>query len=155
MTRSPEELAQIAFEVASEAAQFLYEGFRKRPAVREKGRADLVTEYDLASERTIRLRLAERTPEIAIVARLPCTGCAATEIETVAPRFERSASVSVKTRRAASQRSCGLNTFPTPVSGIASISTTFTGTAARSGVRSRTNSTSSFGLAFASGLSWM
>jgi len=67
MTRSPEELAQIAFEVASEAAQFLYEGFRKRPAVREKGRADLVTEYDLASERTIRLRLAERTPEIAIV----------------------------------------------------------------------------------------
>jgi len=67
MKRSPEELAQIAFEVASEAAQLLYAGFRKQPAVREKGRADLVTEYDLASERLIRQRLAERTPELAIV----------------------------------------------------------------------------------------
>jgi len=67
MTRSPEELAQIAFEVASEAAQILYMGFRKQPAVREKGRADLVTEYDLASERLIRQRLAERSPELAVV----------------------------------------------------------------------------------------
>jgi len=67
MTRSAEELAHIAFEVASEAAQILYAGFRKHPAVREKGRADLVTEYDLASERLIRQRLAERTPELAIV----------------------------------------------------------------------------------------
>jgi len=67
MTRSAEELAQIAFEVASEAAQILYAGFRKHPSVREKGRADLVTEYDLASERLIRQRLAERTPELAIV----------------------------------------------------------------------------------------
>jgi myo-inositol-1(or 4)-monophosphatase len=67
MTRSPEELAQIAFEIASEAAQILYAGFRKKPAVREKGRADLVTEYDLASERLIRRRLAERTPELGIV----------------------------------------------------------------------------------------
>jgi len=68
MTRSPEELAQIAFEVASEAAQILLGGFRKHPAVTEKGRADLVTEYDLASERLIRQRLAERTPGLAIVA---------------------------------------------------------------------------------------
>ncbi|HEX7453616.1 MAG TPA: inositol monophosphatase family protein [Polyangiaceae bacterium] len=68
MTRSPEELAQIAFEVATEAAQILLGGFRKHPQVTEKGRADLVTEYDLASERLIRQRLAERTPEIAIVA---------------------------------------------------------------------------------------
>jgi len=68
MTRSPEELAQVAFEVASEAAQILLGGFRKHPQVTEKGRADLVTEYDLASERLIRQRLAERTPEIAIVA---------------------------------------------------------------------------------------
>jgi len=67
MIRSPEELAQIAFEVATEAAQILLGGFRKRPAVTEKGRADLVTEYDLASEQLIRKRLAERTPEIAIV----------------------------------------------------------------------------------------
>jgi len=68
VTRSPEELAQIAFEVASEAAQLLHAGFRKQPAAREKGRADLVTDYDLASERLIRQRLAERTPELAIVA---------------------------------------------------------------------------------------
>jgi myo-inositol-1(or 4)-monophosphatase len=68
MTRSPEELAQIAFEVATEAAQILLAGFRSRPVVTEKGRADLVTEFDLASERLIRKRLAERTPEIAIVA---------------------------------------------------------------------------------------
>jgi len=67
MTRSPEELAQIAFEIASEAAQVLYAGFRRHPAVREKGRADLVTEYDLASEQLIRKRLAERTPGLAIV----------------------------------------------------------------------------------------
>ncbi|HEY0465770.1 MAG TPA: inositol monophosphatase family protein [Polyangiaceae bacterium] len=67
MSRSPEELAQIAFDVASEAAQLLYAGFRKHPAAREKGRADLVTDYDLASERLIRQRLAERTPELAIV----------------------------------------------------------------------------------------
>ncbi len=68
MTRSPEELAQIAFEVATEAAQPLLAGFRKHPAVREKARADLVTEFDLASERLIRQRLAERTPEIPVVA---------------------------------------------------------------------------------------
>jgi len=78
MTRSPEELAQIAFDVASEAAHILYAGFRKQTAVREKGRADLVTEYDLASERLIRQRLAERTPELAIVGEeqggTPATG---------------------------------------------------------------------------------
>ena len=67
MTRSPEQLAQIAFEVASEAAQLLFAGFRKHPAVREKAPADLVTEYDLASERLIRQRLTELTPEIPIV----------------------------------------------------------------------------------------
>ncbi|HET7539638.1 MAG TPA: inositol monophosphatase family protein [Polyangiaceae bacterium] len=67
MARSPEELAQIAFEVAGEAAKLLYEGFRKRPTISEKGRADLVTEYDLASERLIRERLREKTPELAIV----------------------------------------------------------------------------------------
>jgi myo-inositol-1(or 4)-monophosphatase len=68
MTHSPEALAQIAFEVATEAAASLLAGFRKHPAVTEKARADLVTEYDLASERLIRKRLAERTPEIPVVA---------------------------------------------------------------------------------------
>ena len=68
MTRSAEQLAQIALQVATEAAQLLHAGFRQHPAVREKGRADLVTEYDLASERLIRKLLGERTPEIPIVA---------------------------------------------------------------------------------------
>ena len=68
MTYSPEQLSQIAFEVASEAAAYLLTGFRKRPAVTEKARADLVTEYDFTSERLIRARLAELTPELAIVA---------------------------------------------------------------------------------------
>ncbi|MEO7034403.1 MAG: inositol monophosphatase family protein [Polyangiaceae bacterium] len=68
MTRTAEELAQVAWDVAREAAEILRGGFRKHPSVTEKGRADLVTEYDLASERLIRQRLAERTPEIAIVA---------------------------------------------------------------------------------------
>ncbi|MEO8905111.1 MAG: inositol monophosphatase family protein [Polyangiaceae bacterium] len=68
MTRTAEELAQVALDVAREAAEVLRGGFRKHPSVTEKGRADLVTEYDLASERLIRQRLAERTPEIAIVA---------------------------------------------------------------------------------------
>jgi myo-inositol-1(or 4)-monophosphatase len=67
-SHSPEELARIAFEVATEAAALLLTGFRKRPAVTEKARADLVTEYDFASERLIRQRLAERTPGLAIVA---------------------------------------------------------------------------------------
>jgi myo-inositol-1(or 4)-monophosphatase len=68
MPKSPEALAQIAFAVATEAAALLFEGFRKRPTATEKARADLVTEYDLASERLIRERLAERSPGIAIVA---------------------------------------------------------------------------------------
>lgn len=68
MSHSPADLSRIAFEVASEAAALLLTGFRKRPTVTEKARADLVTDYDLASERLIRTRLAEHTPDIAIVA---------------------------------------------------------------------------------------
>jgi hypothetical protein len=41
-------------------------------------------------------------------------GCAATEIETVAPRFERSAQCVGEDAPRCIQRSCGLNTFPTP-----------------------------------------
>ena len=68
MSHSPEQLSRIAFEVATEAAALLLAGFRKHPAVTEKARADLVTDFDFASERLIRQRLAQRTPEIAIVA---------------------------------------------------------------------------------------
>jgi myo-inositol-1(or 4)-monophosphatase len=62
-----EAYAQIARTVAREAAQVAMAGFRKRPTIREKRPADLVTEFDLASERWIRQRLSELTPEIAIV----------------------------------------------------------------------------------------
>ena len=43
-------------------------GYRSRPSYeRKQSYADLVTEHDLASERLIRQRLAELTPDIAIV----------------------------------------------------------------------------------------
>ncbi len=68
MPRPPEELARVALQVAEQAAAYLMTGFRKHPVPSEKARADLVTEYDFASERAIRARLKELTPEIAIVA---------------------------------------------------------------------------------------
>ncbi|HKP55072.1 MAG TPA: inositol monophosphatase family protein [Polyangiales bacterium] len=61
-------LTSAALTVAREAAQLVLEGHRSRPAVQRKASyADLVTQYDLQSERVIRRRLAELTPEIAIV----------------------------------------------------------------------------------------
>ena len=42
-------------------------GFRRRMDVAEKGIHDLVTEFDLASERLIRARLSELTPDLAVV----------------------------------------------------------------------------------------
>src|SRR5688572_17835235 len=68
MVRSNEELAQIALEVAREAGALVRAGFRSRPRVVEKSPADLVTQYDLDSERLIRRRLAERAPELGLVA---------------------------------------------------------------------------------------
>ena len=68
MTRTPEQLSFIALEVAREAAALLMKGFRSRPHAEEKARADLVTEWDIASERLIRKRLAERAPELGVVA---------------------------------------------------------------------------------------
>lgn len=59
---------QTALTVAREAGQVVLTGYRSHPAIRRKsGYADLVTQYDLASEHHIRRRLAELTPEIAIV----------------------------------------------------------------------------------------
>jgi myo-inositol-1(or 4)-monophosphatase len=66
--RSPAELAGIALQVAQSCAQITSAGFRTRPAVGKKGRADLVTEFDLASERHLRAELARLTPEIPLVA---------------------------------------------------------------------------------------
>jgi myo-inositol-1(or 4)-monophosphatase len=67
MSRSPQEYAVIALEVARQAGAEARRGFRKHPSSVEKRPAELVTEFDLASERLIRERLAERTPEIPIV----------------------------------------------------------------------------------------
>lgn len=68
LSRSFAELADIALEVAQEAALFAAEGYRRPKQVAHKGEKDLVTEYDTATEELIRERLGARTPEIGIVA---------------------------------------------------------------------------------------
>lgn len=60
-------LAAVALEVAEEAARFVMQGYRTAVVASEKARADLVTEYDLQSERLVRARLAERTPQLPVV----------------------------------------------------------------------------------------
>ena len=67
-TRSPSELAAIALQVAEECAYIVSQGYRSRPTADKKGPADLVTEFDLLSERHLRARLAELTPEIPLLA---------------------------------------------------------------------------------------
>ena len=65
----PQELARIALEVASEAGALLAKGWRTRPTAESKqSLVDLVTEWDLESERLIRERLAERAPGVPVVA---------------------------------------------------------------------------------------
>jgi myo-inositol-1(or 4)-monophosphatase len=67
--QAPEQLAEIALQVAREAAAVAAAGWRSRPAVAQKVNwADLVTEYDLRSEHLIRKRLAELAPEVSLVA---------------------------------------------------------------------------------------
>jgi myo-inositol-1(or 4)-monophosphatase len=66
--RSPGDLARIALLVATEAAELVLGGWRSRPAVSRKSPKDLVTEFDLASERLIRQRLGELTPELGVQA---------------------------------------------------------------------------------------
>lgn len=61
-------LTTAALAVAREAAEVALSGFRSRPTVERKASyADLVTQFDRESERVIRKRLAELTPDIAIV----------------------------------------------------------------------------------------
>ncbi len=62
-----QQLARIALDVAEEAAALVLPGYRTAPATTEKARHDLVTAYDLRSERLLRRRLRERTPELAVV----------------------------------------------------------------------------------------
>jgi myo-inositol-1(or 4)-monophosphatase len=65
---SPAELAAIALQVAQGCARIVSAGFRTRPTVGKKGRADLVTEFDLASEQHLRTELSRLTPDIPLVA---------------------------------------------------------------------------------------
>lgn len=61
-------LAHAALTVAREAGELVLAGYRSRPAVdRKASYADLVTEFDLASERLIRRRFAELTPGVPVV----------------------------------------------------------------------------------------
>ncbi len=60
------ELMAAALDASREASEILKKGFRSHPNVERKGRVDLVTEYDRASERFLRERL-ERVTGIAVV----------------------------------------------------------------------------------------
>ncbi len=62
------DLAAMALLVAEEAATLVGSGYRSRPRADEKARADLVTEFDRASEELIVSRLRSLSPEIPVVA---------------------------------------------------------------------------------------
>ncbi|MCC6217280.1 MAG: inositol monophosphatase [Polyangiaceae bacterium] len=64
---TPAALTAIALAAARAAAEVARRGHRTRPALTHKGRTDVVTEYDLASEAVLRERLAEATPDIPVV----------------------------------------------------------------------------------------
>src|SRR6187399_2003880 len=61
------ELSKIALQVATEASRLILGGFRQRQTVSIKADQSPVTEFDLQSERLIRERLAELTPDIIVV----------------------------------------------------------------------------------------
>src|SRR5262245_40242673 len=62
-------LTQIALDVARQAAQLVSAGHRSQLEISHKSsRSDLVTQFDLESERLIRRLLQERAPEFPIVA---------------------------------------------------------------------------------------
>lgn len=64
---SREALCAIALAAADEAAALLAKGWRSRPRVDKKGRKDLVTEFDRASEALLVDRLRAATPWIPLV----------------------------------------------------------------------------------------
>jgi myo-inositol-1(or 4)-monophosphatase len=61
------DLAAIALLVAEEAATLVAAGYRSRPRADEKGRHDLVTEFDRASEDLVVARLASLAPGVPVV----------------------------------------------------------------------------------------
>jgi myo-inositol-1(or 4)-monophosphatase len=69
-------LMRVAHEVAVSAGLTLMEGFRTGAAVEKKGRIDLVTEWDLRSERLVLSHLRDVFPSIPIVAEETAAGAA-------------------------------------------------------------------------------
>ena len=61
------ELLAVALAAAEEAARLLADGYRSRPRADKKGRKDLVTEFDRASEALVVERLRASAPGIPIV----------------------------------------------------------------------------------------
>ena len=62
MTLDPGALLETALAAAEDAATLVMRGYRSRPTVGKKGRIDLVTEFDRASETLLRERLTRDTP---------------------------------------------------------------------------------------------
>lgn len=67
MTSPALELGRAALLVAHEAAALAMRGYRTRIVPDKKGRTDLVTEFDRASEEHIRARLRELCPGVPII----------------------------------------------------------------------------------------
>ena len=65
--RTGRELSKLALQVATEASRLVLAGFRNDPTVTLKADQEPVTQYDLQSERLIRERLAQLTPDIPVV----------------------------------------------------------------------------------------
>jgi myo-inositol-1(or 4)-monophosphatase len=62
-----DDLSQIALLVAEEAATLVAAGHRSSPRADRKGKNDLVTQFDLASERLLTARLSSLSPGIPVV----------------------------------------------------------------------------------------
>jgi myo-inositol-1(or 4)-monophosphatase len=65
--RTGRELSKLALQVATEASRLVLAGFRHDATVSLKADQEPVTQYDLQSERLIRERLAQLTPDIPVV----------------------------------------------------------------------------------------
>ena len=65
--RERADFSNIALLVAEEAAMLVSSAYRGRPAVTKKGRHDLVTEYDRASEQLLVTRLGSLAPGLPVV----------------------------------------------------------------------------------------
>lgn len=63
-----DEISNTLLDIAREAAAVVAEGWRADPVVEHKGRIDLVTRYDRASEKLLRARFEERLPGFDVVA---------------------------------------------------------------------------------------